>query len=241
MVAEPQGQGPATLSKRFCYTTLVKSRIEGAPAFAYVHLEMDPGESLCAEGDAMASMDAALDMKAELSGGFVSAVLRWIFGGQSLFINRFTNNTSRPLRLTIVQKTPGDIKEIPLRGALCLQAGAYVASTPGLALGVKWAGIASFLAREGLFKLLIQGEGSLFIGAYGGLLFKDLKGPFLVGSGHLVAYEPGIQLKVQLAGGIFSSFFGGEGVVARLEGQGKIALQTRSLEGLRDYLNPKLY
>ncbi len=219
----------------------MKSVIAGAPAFAYVHVELDPGESICAEGDAMASMDPALDMKAELSGGFFSAFLRWAFGGQSLFINRFTNGTDKPRRLTLVQKTPGDIKEIPLRGALCVQAGAYVASTPGLSLGVQWAGIASFLAREGLFKLVIQGEGKLFIGAYGGLLFKDVRGPFLVDSGHLVAYEPGIKLKVQLAGGLFSSFFGGEGVVARLEGQGKVALQTRSLEALRDYLNPKLF
>src|SRR3982750_1709906 len=98
----------------------MRSKIEGAPAFAYIHVELDPGESILAEGDAMASMDAALDLKAELSGGFFSAFLRWALGGQSLFINRFTNNTERPLRLTLVQKTPGDIKEIPLRGALCV-------------------------------------------------------------------------------------------------------------------------
>ncbi len=219
----------------------MRSKIEGAPAFAYVHVELDPGESFFAESDAMASMDPALEMKAVMSGGFVSALVRWVFGGESLFVNKFTNGTSRPLRLTIVQATPGDIKEIPLKGALCVQQGAYLASTPGLTLGVKWAGLASFLAREGLFKLFVHGEGKLFLGAYGGLLFKDVKTPFLVDSGHLVAYEPGIQLKVQLAGGIFSSMFGGEGVVARLEGQGKVALQTRSLEGLRDYMNPKLY
>ena len=55
----------------------MKSQIEGAPSFAYVHVELDPGESMLAEGDAMASMDAALDLKAELSGGFFSALLRW--------------------------------------------------------------------------------------------------------------------------------------------------------------------
>lgn len=219
----------------------MKTQILGAPSFAYVHVDLDPGESVLAEADAMASMDPALEMKAEFSGGFLSALLRWIFGGQSLFVNRFTNRTNRAARVTLVQATPGDIKEIPLRGALCVQAGSYVASTPGLALGVKWAGIASFLAREGLFKLMIQGEGRLFVGAYGGLLFKDVNGPFLVDSGHLVAYEPSVSLKVQLAGGLFSSFFGGEGVVARLDGKGKVALQTRSLEGLRDYMNPKLY
>lgn len=220
----------------------MQTKIEGAPAFAYLHVELGPGESIIAESDAMASMDAAIDLKAVFNGGFVSSVLRKLFGGESLFVNVFTNNTDRPRRLTLVQATPGDIKQIPMQGnAICLQPGAYLASTPGVKLSVKWAGIASFVAREGLFKLLVQGQGVLWFGAYGGVLFKDVKGAFIVDSSHLVAYEPTVRLKLQLAGGIFSSFFGGEGIVTRVEGQGKIAIQTRSLQGLRDFLNPKLY
>jgi uncharacterized protein (TIGR00266 family) len=220
----------------------MQAKIEGSPSFAYLHVDLGPGESVVAESDAMASMDAALDLKAVFNGGFVSAVLRKIFGGESLFVNVFTNNTDRPRRVTLVQATPGDIKQIPMQGnALCLQAGAYLASTPGVRLSVRWAGFASFLAREGLFKLLVHGNGVLWFGAYGGVLFKDVKGATIVDSAHLVAYEPQIRLKLQLAGGLFSSFFGGEGLVTRVEGQGKIALQTRSLEGLRDYLNPKLF
>lgn len=220
----------------------MQTKIEGAPSFAYLHVDLGPRESIIAESDAMASMDAALDMKAVFSGGFFSAIVRRVFGGESMFVNVFTNNTDRPRRVTLVQKTPGDIKEIPMNGnALCLQPGAYLASSPGIKLSVKWAGLASFLAREGLFKLLVQGQGVLWFGAYGGILFKDLNGPFLVDSGHLVAYEPQIKLKLKLAGGIFSSFFGGEGLVSQVDGKGKIAIQTRSLEGLRDFINPRLY
>jgi len=40
--------------------------------------------------------------------------------------------------------------------------------------------------------------------------------------------------------GLFSSFFGGEGLVTRVEGKGKIVIQTRSLSGLRDYMNPRI-
>ena len=49
-----------------------------------------------------------------------------------------------------------------------------------------------------------------------------------------------MKLKIQLAGGVFSSFFGGEGLVTRVEGKGKIVIQTRSLSGLAGWLNPKL-
>ncbi len=49
-----------------------------------------------------------------------------------------------------------------------------------------------------------------------------------------------MKLKLQLAGGIFSSLFGGEGFVTRVEGKGKIVIQTRSLSGLANWLNPRL-
>lgn len=220
----------------------MRTTIEGSPSFSYIHIDLDPGERILAEAGAMASMDADLDVKAIFNGGIVLAFIRRYLGGEALFTNVFTNNTSKPRRLTLVQTTPGDIKELALRDqALCLQPGAFVAATPGLKIKVRWAGLASFFAKEGLFKLLVQGQGKLWIGAYGGILFKDVVGAHLVDSGHLVAYEPQLRLKLQLAGGLFSSLFGREGLVARVEGQGKIAIQTRSLDSLRDFINPFLY
>ena len=54
---------------------------------------------------------------------------------------------------------------------------------------------------------------------------------------HLVAYEPQLKLKAQLSGGLFSSFFSGEGLVTRIEGKGKIIIQTRSMSGLASWTN----
>ncbi|HAU13914.1 MAG TPA: TIGR00266 family protein, partial [Gammaproteobacteria bacterium] len=54
------------------------------------------------------------------------------------------------------------------------------------------------------------------------------------------AYEPGIKLKLQLAGGIFSSLFGGEGLVTRVVGKGKIVIQSRSIAGITSWINPRL-
>jgi uncharacterized protein (AIM24 family) len=42
---------------------------------------------------------------------------------------------------------------------------------------------------------------------------------------------------MQLSGGILSSFFGGEGLVTRVEGKGKIIIQSRSVSGLTKWLN----
>ena len=219
----------------------MNTTIAGRPSFAHMHVDLDPGESIIAESDAMASMAADLDLTAKFNGGFFSGLCKKFLGGESLFINEFKNNTTGPRRVTLVQPTPGDMGVIELNGnSLCLQPGAYIASTPGVKLGVKWAGFASFIGQEGLFKLVVSGTGTVWYGAYGALLERAVDGEFIVDTSHLVTYEPQLKLKVQLAGGLFSSFFGGEGLVTRINGRGNIVIQTRSLEGLKSWLNPRL-
>ncbi len=220
----------------------MKTSIKGGPAFARISVELKPEESIIAESDAMSSMDADIDLKAKLNGGFFSGLLKKFFGGESLFINEFKNNTDRNLTVTLVQPCPGDIKSVELNDStFFLQPGAYIASTKNVKLGLKWAGLVSFIAREGLFKLAVKGNGIVWYGAYGSLLEKNIDGEYIVDTSHLVAYDPSIKLKLQLAGGIFSSFLGGEGLVTRVVGEGRIVVQSRSISGLTGWINPKLY
>ena len=220
----------------------MQATIKGGPAFAFINVDLNPGETVVAESDAMSSMAADLDMDAKFNGGFFSGILKKFFGGESLFVNHFTNKTSDVRRVTLVQATPGNIREVQLGGGtICLQPGAYVASTPELKLKARWAGFKSWFAKEGLFKLTVSGTGTLWYGAYGELLEKQVDGEYIVDTAHLVAYEPHMKLKIQLAGGLFSSLFSGEGFVTRIEGQGKITIQTRSLSGLAGWLNPRLF
>ena len=219
----------------------MRTTIQGAPAFAHLHVELEPGETLVAEADAMASMDADVELTTKLNGGFFSALVKRFLGGESLFVNVFANRTNKPRRLVLTQNSPGDLRAVELSGgAICLQPGAYVCSTPGLTLGVQWAGLASLLAREGLFKLRVEGTGTLWYGAYGCLVEKVVAGAYVVDTGHLVSYPPGMKLKTQLAGGLISSLLGGEGLVTRVEGNGTIMLQTRSISGLAGWLNPRI-
>lgn len=219
----------------------MQSEIRGSPSFAYINVDLEPGDTVIAESGAMASMAADLDMNARFNGGLVSGLGKKFFGGESLFVSEFTNNTDSARRIVLTQGLPGDIREVELKGeSICLQPGAYICSTPGLKLGVRWAGLVSWIGREGLFKLEVSGTGKLWYGAYGSLVDREVDGAYLVDTGHLVAYDPQIKLKLQMAGGIFSSFFGGEGLVTRVEGKGRIVMQTRSLSGLVSWMNPKL-
>lgn len=186
-------------------------------------------------------MAAQLSMKTEFSGGLIPGLLKKFLGGESLFVNIFSNQTQQPLEIVLTQSTIGDITCIDLRDRqVCFQPGAYIAHTPGVKMGVQWAGFASWVAGEGLFKLRLSGQGKVFFGAYGGLTQKKINGEFIVDSGHLVAYDPAIQMKLGLAGSLVGSVTSGEGIVNRLSGQGVIYMQSRSVGGLVRFLHPKV-
>ena len=217
----------------------MEHEIRNRPAFANVLLRLTRGDSVIAESDAMASMSSAISLRTRWSGGFFSAILRKIFGGESLFVNEYSTTSSGELVLT--QPTPGDIECIELKGqALYLQPGAFIGCDPSLHMGVAYAGISSFIAREGLFRLCVSGQGRLWFGAYGGIVVKEIQDEFIVDSGHLIAYEPSINLRLGMAAGLFSSLFSGEGLVLRLRGPGRVYLQSRSIEALASWVNSHL-
>lgn len=217
----------------------MEAEIRNRPSFANVRIQLRAGEGLIAEAGAMASMSPTIEMQAKMAGGFFSAIARRFFGGESFFVNEFATQSAGELVLT--QPYPGDIACVTLRGnGLFLQPGAFIACEPGVQLGVRWAGLASFIGREGLFRLIAQGSGQLWFGAYGGIIERDVDGELIVDSGHLVAYDPTLSLSTGLAGGIFSSFFSGEGLITRVRGRGKVYLQSRSIEGLASWANSHL-
>ena len=64
----------------------------------------------------------------------------------------------------------------------------------------------------------------------------------MVDSGHLVAYEPSINVPKWNGGEVSSpSFFSGEGLVTKVTGPGRIYMQSRSFGGLAAWTNTHLY
>lgn len=217
-------------------------KVDGRPAFGYLHVDLAPGESFIAESDAMASMSAEMEMKAKFNGGFFRGVGKKMFAGESLFVNEFSNPTQKTLRLTLTQGFPGDIMMMDLKEGenFYMQPGAYICSEKSVKLKMKWAGFHSWFGGEGLFRLKVEGPGKFVFGAYGGLIEKEIDGELIVDTDHLVAYPPGFEIKTQLSGGLISSFTSGEGFVMRVKGKGKVILQTRSFSGLASWINRNL-
>jgi uncharacterized protein (TIGR00266 family) len=218
----------------------MQHQIRNRPAFANIHVQMQRGDRIIAEADAMASMSSTINIHTRFSGGFIRGLLRRGFGGESMFVNEFSTESEGELVLT--QPFPGDIECMELDGTtLFLQPGAFIACEPRVRLGLGWAGVRMAVAREGLFRLRVSGRGRVWFGAYGGIFTREVTDETIVDSGHLVAYEPTVEVRIGMAGGLFSSFFSGEGLVTRVRGPGRIYLQSRSFGGLAAWANAHLW
>ncbi len=216
------------------------AEIRNKPSFANILVKLGPGDSIVAEADAMASMSSTIDIKTKWNGGAMKAILRRIFGGESMFVNIFSTESAGEVVLT--QAFPGDIVCLDLKDStMFLQPGAFLACEPGVKLGMGWAGIKMLIAREGLFKLKVSGTGRVWFGAYGGIFEREINEEFTVDSGHLVAYEPTISIRVGMAGSLLTSLMSGEGLVTKVTGPGKIYMQSRSFGGLAAWANAHLY
>lgn len=212
--------------------------IKYKPSFSTLFVTLAAGDSITAESDAMASMTSNVGMKTSFNGGFFQAILKKLFGGESLFVNEFFLESGETGQIVLTQPTPGDVERLDLDGnKFYLQPGAYIANGPGVKMSVGWAGIVSWLMGEGLFRLKVSGTGPVWFGGYGGVYDKAVEGEYLVDNGHLLAYEPGITLHLAMSGGLFSTLFGGEGLLSRVKGNGKIYLQSRSMGGLVSWTN----
>jgi len=213
---------------------------KGGKAFSYLEVKLKPGESIVTEPGAMASMEPGINLRTKINGSIFRALMLKYLGSESIFINRFSNESNRESTLVLTQSTPGEIQQATLSNeALYIQPGAFLACTPGIDFSLRWAGFTSWIVGEGLFNLKIHGTGTCWYGAFGGVIEKRVAGSYVVDNGHLLSYPPTMKLRLQLSGGLFGSFFGGEGFVVRLEGTGTIKLQTRSLGGLAGWLNSK--
>lgn len=98
-----------------------------------------------------------------------------------------------------------------------------------------------FFAGEGFILERLTGPGAVFIHAGGDFVEFDLKPgeTIQIDTGCVVGFDETVTYDVQMAGGIKTMMFGGEGLfLATLTGPGKAIVQTLTLEKLRRELAP---
>lgn len=211
------------------------------PSFSLAVLKLQAEQSIQAESGAMVSMSANIELQSQMKGGFLGAIKR-AAGGESAFISTFTARGG-PGEVTLAPGAPGDIAAIELSSGqpFFVQSSSYLAGDANLSIDTRWGGAKSFFAGEGLFVLMIQGQGLLLVSSFGAIYRKRLQAGerYVVDTGHLVAWEGTTQYTLRkAASGFFRSMMSGEGIVAEFSGPGEILIQTRNLAALAGLLKP---
>jgi uncharacterized protein (TIGR00266 family) len=217
--------------------------IEHSPAYASLHVKLAANQSLIVEAGAMAEMDSHITMKSKMRGGIMKSVGR-MFGGESLFLSEFTA-TEKPGELVLSPGVPGDLSHYRCQTdrSLFIQSSGFVAADPNITIDTKFQGMKGFFSGESLFLIKASGNGDVWFSSYGAILEIPVNGSYIVDTGYIVAFEDTLSYNVEMLGGLSfkslkTSIFGGEGLVCRFSGQGKLWIQTRHLGSLINFLHP---
>jgi uncharacterized protein (TIGR00266 family) len=217
--------------------------IQHAPAYASLKLQLRSNQAVLVESGAMAAMDPWIKMKSKVQGGLMKGLGRML-GGESLFVSEFVSE-GKPGELYVSPGVPGDVQHYYLNGknSLMVQSSGFVAASPTVTIDTKFQGFKGFFSGESLFLLKATGTGDIWFSSYGAVLEIPVNGDYVVDTGYVVAFEDTLSYNVEMMGGLSwkglrTGVFGGEGLVCRFSGQGRLWIQSRHLTPLINFLHP---
>ncbi|MDY7021916.1 MAG: TIGR00266 family protein [Cyanobacteriota bacterium] len=217
-------------------------QIEHSPSYASLRLDLKPHQTVIVESGAMAAMDSCIKMQSQLKGGLMKGVGRML-SGESLFLSEFRAE-NQPGQLFLSPGIPGDILHYSLQGnGLMIQSSGFVASGDRVNLDTNFQGFKGFFSGESLFLIRATGEGDIWLNSYGAILEISVDGDYVVDTGYIVAFEDTLDYSVEIIGGLAfknlkTGILGGEGLVCRFRGQGKLWIQSRQLMSLLNFFYP---
>ncbi len=210
-------------------------------------LKLKPGQEVFAEAGKMVYKTPSVMWETRMTGDSLGqkiwgAVKRKLMG-ESLFWTYF--QATAPGEVGFAGAYPGRIQNFDLKAgqSVLVQRDAFVCAQATASVNiafVKKLGSGLF-GGEGFILEKITGPGAVFIHAGGDFIeFNLAAGEMLqIDTGCIVAFDESVDYDIQLAGGIKTAIFGGEGLfLATLTGPGRVIVQSMTLEKLRRELAP---
>ena len=212
----------------------MRSTLSETGSHGLVTVELRQGETLRAEPGSMVAM-RSVSMKSG-RGGFFSGFVRKL-SGESFFLNDFTAEGPDAM-VCLAPKYPGTVAEHFLRPAegVLVQGGGFLASFgEDVETDSDYQGMRSMFSGESAFFLRVSaGEfpATAWFSAFGALSSFDVNdADFTVDTGHLVAFTDGLSYSVSRVPGLGNLLLGGEALVLRLAGTGRVWVQACDFEG----------
>lgn len=210
-------------------------------AFSVVECELEHGESVKAESDAMISMSGALDIEGSTEGNVLGGLARKFLAGEKFFFQTIRANRG-PGKVLLGPSSLGGVVDVSLDGSyhLRVQKNGFLAATSGITVETTMQNLMQGLfSREGFFVLDVHGRGTVFLSSFGAIHAINLAAgeQVVVDNGHLVAWPDYMDYKIEkAAGGWISSVISGETLVCRFTGPGVILIQTRKPEAFKQWI-----
>jgi len=214
-----------------------------------VEVTLDYGETVIAEAGMMNYMESGIHFDTKLGDGSDDSMLgklwsmsKRLVSKESMFVTHFTNEDTKRRVVAFAAPYPGTVVPLDLSklgGRVFCQKDAFLCAAYGTKVDIaltKRLGRAGFFGGEGFVLQTLEGDGLVFLHAGGVIIEKQLNEEELrVDTGSLVGFTEGIDYDVQLAGGLRTMFFGGEGIVlTKLSGTGTVWLQSMPFPRLAD-------
>jgi uncharacterized protein (TIGR00266 family) len=223
----------------------MKVDIKMRPGSSVAEVQLDANEKIVTEGGAMVAMSSHFTVntttRSRGSDGGVMAGLKRMLSSESIFLNHYTAN-GKGGTIYLGTPLPGDIEVFELKGKkIFVQGGSYMASSEEVVLNTVWQGAKNILSGESLFWIELSGQGIAILNAFGVIYPIEIDGEYIVDTGHIVAYEEGLNFEITKAGSSWvASFLGGEGFVCKFRGKGTVWCQSHSSTSWGQAMTPNL-
>ena len=220
-------------------------QIRHQPSFTVVRCLLAPEEPIRVESGAMLATSYGVQIEASMQGGLLKGLKRSVLGGESLFVTTYTAPQGGGW-VDVAANLPGDatVVNITPDRPFNITRGCWIANSHAVQIQTQWGGSQSLFGGEGGFVIQAQGQGEVVLGAYGALDTIELASSeaVTVDSGHVVAYDAGVQSRLRRAveGRSIRSLKSGEGLVFDFAGPGRVMIQSRNPRGLIDWLTREL-
>jgi uncharacterized protein (TIGR00266 family) len=214
------------------------------PDSAIARVTLNAGEELVAQAGAMIAMSGYVNASTTLrqgKGGGIAGGLKRMLAGESLFLSVFRSPTDGN-EVWLAPKLLGDLLIYEMTGQdLIVQATSYLACSSEVDITVGFQGLKSLFSGESIFWLTISGYGLVLLTSFGGIYEIPVDGEYIVDTGHIVAFERSLDFSITKPGSSWlGAFLGGEGLVCRFRGKGKIYCQTHNPGAFGSLVGSKL-
>jgi uncharacterized protein (TIGR00266 family) len=221
----------------------MRVELKYAPSGTAAICHLDAGDVINTQGGALLAMRGNVDMQTtthQKSGGGLMAGMKRLLSGASFFINRY--KAVQPSEVWLGTALPGDIVVHELKGEkLVIQGGGYIACEENVNIDLEWQGMKSLFSGESLFWLKAHGQGKVILGSFGFIYPIQVKGEYIVDTGHIVAFEETLNFTISKASRSWiQSLLSGEGFICRFKGQGTVWCQSHNPRAFGQELTPHL-